>query len=151
MADLDVMLYHGIRENIRRVLVALGPERIERGLTAFEDGSSSWSHCFFARALDGDCKLESVFVDDKFYNLKRMMKYRGPVQNLVICEALGDYDYRLRVAIQTIWHTFDGASTRITKKELQSFINAVLDESRPKEVMDLLRSIDYSEDLCVTT
>ena len=137
MPDVQTMFYHGVRENIRRVLKALGPDRIEKGLTAFEDGASNWSQCFFARALKGEVDLAASRRD----------------QTLVICEILGDPTYKLKVPVKMIWHTFDqmgaknyrGVALQLTREDMRKFINDVLDESRPAEVMQLLRSINYDK------
>lgn len=128
MADVRDLFYHGIRQNIRRVLVALGPERVDKGLTAFEDGDSNWSECFFARALKPEHDLT-----------------RGEPER-IICEALGlmTTDGRPnRVPVRLVYYTFDGVSTLITRDEMRKFIEDVRDESRPTEVMNLLRQLNY--------
>ncbi len=123
MANIQDLFYHGIRQQIRRVLVLLGEERTDKGLTAFEDGSSDWSHCFFARALaparlnDEWCVARELGIDTV-------------------------------IPIRIVYRTFDGQGRWINRDELKKFIEAVRDESRPSEVMELLKSIDYkgSED-----
>lgn len=128
MADVRDLFYHGIRHNIRRVLVALGPERVDKGLTAFEDGASNWSECFFARALKPEHDLT-----------------RGEPER-VICEALGllSTDGRPnRVPVRLVWQTFDSISTLITRDEMRKFIEDVRDEMRPAEVIELLRQVNY--------
>lgn len=128
MANVQDLLYHGIRENIRRVLTALGEEQVDKGLTAFEDGASNWSNCFFARALADDTSLASYDPEGKIASILGLQKPDGS-PNLV--------------PIRTVWRTFDGASQLITAEELKKFITEVRDESRP-EVLALLRSIDYA-------
>lgn len=136
MPDVSTMFYHGIRQNLRRVLVALGPDRVEKGLTAFEDGKSNWSECFFARAFKGEARLgrlnDREFIDPSKH----------------ICILLGDPGLKMLVPVKMLWHTFDSARSfhagrQLTRKDLQKFISDVLDESRPSEVMDLLRSLNY--------
>lgn len=116
------IFYHGIRDQIRRVLTAMGPDRVDAGMTAFEDGSSDWSNCFFARAYP-DLALNQGSPEAK------------------LCEALG---LTTTLPLRTVWVTFDSASKWITRPQLKQFINDVLDESRPAEVMELLRSLDAS-------
>lgn len=100
----------------------MGPERIEKGLTAFEDGASSWGECFFARAYQGECNLQTGFPE------RILMKKLG---------------LRTRVQIRNVYYTFDGLSTLMSKGDLRKFIEDVLDESRPEEVMALLRQVNY--------
>lgn len=124
--------YHGIRQSIRMVLDKMGPERVDKGLTAFEDGSHDWSNCFFARAFKDELSLT-----------------RGDPETR-ICEAIGLYTTRSgkqfpnKVPVRIIWHTFDGHSNLITAAEMKQFITDVRDESRPDQVMQLLRSLDYT-------
>lgn len=127
MSNVQDLFYHGIRENIRRVLTGLGEERVDKGLTAFEDGSSDWSNCFFARALKDDVSL-LCDAEGRIADVIGMRKPDGS-PNLV--------------PIRTVWRTFDGASQLITAEELKKFITEVRDESRP-DVLALLRSIDYT-------
>ena len=124
--DVNTLFYHGIRQQIRRVLDLLGPERIDAGMTAFEDGASNWSQCWFARALAPERLRDENDV----------------------CRILGLYSANGRpntVPVRIIYRTFDGLSPLITKEELAKLILDIRDESRPSEVMDLLRSIDYTD------
>ncbi len=139
--DVQTAFYHGIRQNIRRVLVALGPERIEKGLTAFEDGASNWSDCFFARAFEGEADLSRT--PSKYGKLPFARHHAMPT--LYICDLLGDEKFDLRVAVAMVWHTFDQQSLFIDRKSLRKFIEDVLDESRPSEVMELLRQVNYTD------
>ncbi len=109
--DVQTAFYHGIRQNIRRVLVALGPERIEKGLTAFEDGASNWSDCFFARAFEGEADLSRT--PSKFGKLPFARHHAMPT--LYICDLLGDEKFDLRVAVAMVWHTFDQQSLFIDR------------------------------------
>lgn len=130
MADVSTMIYHGIRQNVRRVLVALGPERIEKGLTAFDDGASTWNDCFFARAFAGEAKLG--------HHNGRMM---DPTNH--ICLLLDDPKLTMRVPVKLTWHAFDqAAGPHWTRGEMRKFVEDVLDESRPAELIQLLRGID---------
>jgi len=124
MADVRDLFYHGMRQQIRRVLDAMGPERIDMGLTAFETGMSSWSACFFARAFP-EVNLNSVDPERK------------------IAQLLGMGDNR--VPMRIVYHTFDGASHFMTKQQLRKFIEDIRDESRPSEVMDLLKQIGVTD------
>lgn len=125
MANVQDLFYHGIRQQVRRVLNILGDERIDKGLTAFEDGGSNWSQCFFARAL----------APSRLHNEKDVARI------LNLYSVSGELNL---VPVRIVYRTFDGASTMITRGELRDFIVAVRDESRPSELLDLLRSINYS-------
>lgn len=123
MADVRDLFYHGVRHQMRRVLQALGPERLDKGLTAFDDGESSWSNCFFARALP-ELGLSTA---------------RNPEQ--VIAKELG---FNGITPIRIVWHTFDHLNHYMTKEQMVDFVNAVRDDMRPAEVMELLRSVNLN-------
>ena len=120
--------YHGMREQITRVLTALGEDRVSMGLTAFETGSSSWGSCFFARAYPE-------------YSLGR-----GQDPEYQVADLLGMPGNR--VPMRIVYKTFDGLSTYMTKPEMQKFIASFLDEQRPAEVNaaidELLAKVDYT-------
>lgn len=126
--EVNNLFYIGIRQQIRRVLNALGPERTDLGLTAFEDGQSNWHECFFARALAHD----STFLSN-----------RGEIG---VAKALGliskDGQPNL-VPVRIVYCTFDGNSKLITRSELNEFITAVRDGQRPEQVMEVLRASNY--------
>jgi hypothetical protein len=124
-------LFHiGIRQQIRRVLNALGPERTDMGLTAFEDGQSNWHECFFARALA---------KDETFINQRNEIGVAKAL-NLVYDDGRPNL-----IPVRIVYATFDGNSKLITRQELNDFITAVRDGQRPEEVMDVLRSVDYTD------
>lgn len=130
MPDIQDLFYHGVRHSIRMVLEKMGEERLDKGLTAFEDGSHDWGNCFFARAFKGELDLQHTGNPE-----------------FAICRAIGvlNRDGQPNVVpVRTIWHTFDHASRIITADELKQFIIDVRDESRPAEVMQLLRSLNVS-------
>lgn len=135
MPDVSTAIYHGIRQNLRRVLVALGPERVEKGMTAFEDGASNWSECFFARAFKGEAKL----------GYEDTGSYQRPIDPSVhICHLLNDRKLSMIVPVKMLWHTFDSVGgAHITRAELKEFIKQVMDEGTPTEVLQLLRSVNY--------
>lgn len=126
--EVNNLFYIGIRQQIRRVLNALGPERTDLGLSAFEDGASNWHECFFARALASD----KIFQHD-----------RGEIG---VARALGlvskDGSPNL-VPVRIVYCTFDGNSKLITREELNEFIVAVRDGQRPEAVMEVLRGANY--------
>ena len=123
MADIRDLFYHGVREQFRRVLVAMGPDRIDAGLTAFEDGSNDWSNCFFARA---------------YPELKRA----GQHPEYFLRDALG---FKTIIPIRIVWHTFDNLNHYMTPKQMREFVTSVRDEQRPEEVMALIRSLDIDK------
>jgi hypothetical protein len=129
MADIRDLYYHGIRQQIRRVLNKLGPERTEKGLTAFEDGASNWSECFFARALEGEC------------NLGRHGDPSWQIANALEMDTV--------VPIKIVWHLFDGVGDgkTMSKEELHQFVKAVASENLTEDqqkVEDFLKTIDFS-------
>ena len=130
--NVNDAFYHGIREQIRRVITALGDERTDKGLSAFEDGSHNWSDCFFARALRDEVDLNNCGNPE-----------------IEVARALGltstgtQSGFNL-VPVRIVYFTFDGASSMITAAQLKRFIQDVRDESRPREVMQLLRSLDFA-------
>lgn len=119
--NLKDAFYHGIRQQIRTVLERMGPERVDGGLTAFEDGASNWSECFFARAYP-DLNLE-----------------RRPEMQLKEALALPTL-----VPIKIVYRAFDGLGVTMTKDQMRQFVESVRDESRPAEVLAVLRTVDYT-------
>ena len=128
--ELNNLFYIGIRQQIRRVLNLLGPERTDMGLTAFEDGKSNWHECFFARALAKD----AAFTSDR--------SEVGVARALGLVTNTGAPNL---VPVRIVYATFDGNSKLITRNELNEFIVAVRDGQRPEEVMNVLKSVDYSD------
>lgn len=124
--NVQDIYYHGVRDQIRRVISKMTEDQLDRGMTAFENGASNWSHCFFARALRGEVNLDN---------------YRdgGPEQKIM--RVLG---IDTPVPIRIVYCTFDGLGRTMTRKQLAQFIEDVRDESRPQEVLDLIKGIDYS-------
>lgn len=124
--DIRDAFYHGIVHQVRRVLDLLGPDRTDKGLTAFEDGASSWSQCFFARAL----------APNVLHGEEDVARILG------LYSRSTKHGFNL-VPIRIIWHTFDSMPSVFTREQLQKLIVDIRDESRPKELMDFLRTLDY--------
>ena len=120
--NIQDVFYHGVRQQIRRVLTTMGPEKVDLGLTAFEDGSHDWANCFFARAYPE--------LDLKHYAENQL------------CKALGLKTY---IPIRMVYCTFDGAGAVMTSEQLKKFIEDIRDDMRPEGVMDVLRSLDFSK------
>jgi hypothetical protein len=118
---LQDAIYHGIHDQIRRVLNIMGDERIDRGLSAFEDGASNWRECFFARAYSD-------------YNLERDAEKR-------LMKAMG---LNTPIPIRIVYQAFDGANSWMSKAALYKFISDIRDESRPNEVLNVLKGMDFS-------
>lgn len=119
--NVQDIYYHGVRDQIRRVLNAMSPDQIDKGMTAFNNGHSDWSHCFFGRAIPG---TNQAAVPEKF-----------------LMEQLG---IPTPIPIRIVYCTFDGCGRNMTRKQLRQFIEDVRDESRPQEVMAVIRGVDYS-------
>lgn len=115
------VFYHGIRDQIRRVLSTMGNEKVEMGLTAFETGGSNWGSCFFARAYP-ELRLHNGDAEGKL------------MRALALTTAL---------PIRTVYCTFDSFSTWITKAELKKFIEDVL---KPGNAVALttLKTIEFA-------
>jgi len=128
--EVNNLFYIGIRQQIRRVLNALGPERTDMGLTAFEDGASNWHECFFARALAND----EVFKADR--------DETGVAKALGLLSENGTPNL---VPVRIVYATFDGNSKLISRDELNEFIVAVRDGQRPEAVMEVLQQANYKD------
>lgn len=131
MANINDLYYHGIAHQVRRVIKALGEERTDKGLTAFEDGHSNWSDCFFARALKDDVNLnhEGEIGVAKFLGFTSPSTKSG---------------YNL-IPVRIVYRAFDGNSSVLTKQQMRDLITNIRDETRPDEVMQLLRSINFEQ------
>lgn len=128
MPNIRDAYFHGVRQQLRRVIQALGPDRTDDGLTAFIDGASSWSSCFFARALPG---LELDLSSDPSEDIRRELKLET------------------KVPVCITWNTFDGCGVTMSKDQMQQFIQDVLDETRPQEVMELLAGLNLDLEAAV--
>lgn len=126
MADVRDLFYHGVRHQMRRVFQALGPDRLDKALTAFEDGESSWSNCFFARAFP---ELDLVRTGNPEKLLASKLGFNGITP------------------IRIVWHTFDSLNHYMTKSQMVDFVNAVRDDMRPAEVIELLRSLNLNSSM----
>lgn len=120
MPDIQQAYYHGIRQQIRRVVQALGPNRTDDGLTAFVDGASSWSSCFFARALP------ELNLDHS----------KNPSEAIRV-----ELGLETMIPVRITWNTFDGCGVTMSKDDMRKFIEDIIDETRPQEVLDILRSL----------
>lgn len=120
--NIQDIQYHGVREQVSRVLKLMTNDEIDAGLTAFEDGASSWSACFFARALP------ALHLDAG-----------QPEQKL-----MDHFNFRTVIPIRMVYCTFDGAGAQMTAQALRQFIEAVRDDRRPAEVNEILRQIDFA-------
>lgn len=116
-------------QHIRRVLKALGPERIDKALTAFDDGKSNWSQCFFARAVQGEVDLNKA----SWKTIPADISKRGiigPEYELMKLLGLSD-----AVSIRFVWQSFDSAhATGMTRKKLKSMIEEILAVESAKDI-----------------
>lgn len=115
--------YHGLRDQVRRVLSVMSDEEIEAGLTAFDTGASNWSSCFFARALPDLCLTMSF---NPTVDIQRRLGLESPVP------------------VRIVWNLFDGCDFmgQMTKEKLREFVHNIRENRRPEEVLALLRSLD---------
>lgn len=128
--DVRDAFYHGIIHQLRRVLGAMTEDEIDAGIDAFETGSSDWNNCFFARALA---------------NRPEFRAHRnevGVAKALGLAQANGMPNL---VPVRMVYFTFDSHSTFLTRKALKQFITDIRDERRPAEVMQILKSINYTD------
>lgn len=114
---------HGTRQQIRRVLLAMTPEQIDKGLSAFVNGSSSWSHCFFARAFAPALNLNWE-----------------PEQQLMEVLKLPTV-----VPIRIVYFTFDGAGVTMNREQLADFIKSCREDTNRDEVMNFIKSLGSFE------
>ena len=140
MANASDAIYHANLQQIRRVLKTMGPDRVDDGLTAFENGASNWSDCFFARAFEGEtASYKRGSYTSKVSSLQGAMSPEHWIMSIL--------GIPTPVPIRIVYQTFDGLNRgMITKDNLRSFIESVMDESRPQEVLELIKSIDYQID-----
>lgn len=114
--------YHGVRDQIRRVISKMTPEQLDAGMTAFQNGSSSWANCFFARAFGG--QTEAVDSPEKF-----------------LMEQL---DLSTPVPIRIVYCTFDGLGKTMTRAQLADFIRSVREGENLDQTLAVVKSIDYT-------
>lgn len=119
--NLQDIFYHGVRDQIRRVISQMSDQEINRGLDAFTTGSSNWSHCFFASALP-QCEL------DRGNPEKKLQQHFG---------------LDTRIPIQIIYCTFDGASV-MARADLKKFIHDLRFGS-VDDTLEQLKAIDFSQ------
>lgn len=112
MPSVKQLMHEGIRHQITRVLEAMGDQRIEKGLTAFKDGASTWTACFFARAYP-----EINLLD------------RDPEAR--IAELLGMPGNK--VPMRIVYRTFDGLGIGMTKRGMEDFIVKFLAQNQEDE------------------
>ena len=126
MPEVKDLFYHGVRHQITRVLKAMGEDRISQGLTAFENGSSTWSACFFARAYP---EVNLVMGNPE----ERIAELLGMPGN--------------KVPMRIVYHTFDGVGFVMSKKGMHEFISSFLDEQRSPAVNaaidDVLKGVKF--------
>lgn len=118
--NLQDIFYHGVRDQIRRVISQMTDAEINRGLDAFQTGGSNWSHCFFARALP---QLE--------------LDHGKPESKLRDHFGLSD-----TIPIKIIYCTFDGASV-MARADLAKFIHDLRFGS-VDDTLEQLKAIDFS-------
>lgn len=122
--NIQDAFYHARIVHIRNVLTALGPVRVAKGMTAFDDGQSNWSHCFFARAFAGELDLHG----------------RPEVQ---LKEAL---KLPSIVPIRFVWRAFDSAASAGMKRaELKAMIEKLTTQDHDDAVDKFLASIAFDE------
>lgn len=110
------------------MITALGPIRMEKGLTAFEDGRSNWGECFFARAFEDEVSL-----------------FEHPEQTIM--EATG---IKTRVPIRFTWRSFDSAKeTGINRKQLEHLMREIMkqdhQDAADKFLKDFITSVQFDE------
>lgn len=117
--NIQDIFYHGIRDQVRRVLGAMTDQEIDRGLSAFETGASSWSHCFFARALP---QLALDHGDAE----RKLVKH-------LQCGTV--------IPVRIVYCTFDGSGVTMKKDELRDFIKSIRQGN--DDCLTVLKSINY--------
>lgn len=141
--DIQTAFYHGIRHNIRRVLTALGPARVDKAMTAFDDGASNWNECFFARAFKGELDLSADLSTDKEFQWEKQFP-KADAPEIKIMAAL---DIPSVVPIRLVWHTFDSHSKLITREQLQKFVADVQNEAYAASADEFLKQFDFTTEV----
>jgi hypothetical protein len=129
--NVNDAFFHGIAQQIRNVLAAMTEDEIDAGIDAFETGSSDWNNCFFARALAGR---------------KEFQQNRGELGVAMALDLRSPYTshgYNLG-PVRTVYHAFDSVSTFLTRKEVLRLITDIRDQSRPIEVLNVLKQINFA-------
>lgn len=122
--NIQDAFYHGRIMHIRNVLTALGPIRVTKAMTAFDDGQSNWSECFFARAFQGELDL-----------------HRNPEQQIKAAIGLKSI-----VPIRFVWRSFDSArETGMTRATLEKLIKEIMTQQHSDAAEKFLRSIEFDE------
>jgi hypothetical protein len=126
MAEMKDLIFHGVRQQISRVLTAMGEKRVLDGISAFETGASNWSACFFARAYP-EVDLRAGEPEGQIAALLGMGKNKVPMR--------------------IVYRTFDGMNITMKKSELLDFCRGFLDEQRDPEqqaaIDAVISGIDY--------
>lgn len=122
--NLQDVFYHGIRDQVRRVVSLMTDAEIERGLNAFENGRSNWSQCFFAQAFPA--------LD---------LDHGEPEQKLML-----HFGFKTAIPIRIVYQTFDGCGVAMTKQQLADFIRAVRIGETTKEQDDIIKALKFDED-----
>lgn len=126
MADVKDLFYHGVRHQIGRVLKGMGEDRVSQGLTAFENGASNWSACFFARAYPE----VNLNIGDPEAKIAELLGMPGN-----------------KVPMRIVYTTFDGIGFVMSKKGMHDFIRAFLDDNRDEAVQkgidELIAGVKY--------
>lgn len=133
--DIQDVFKEARYHHVRKVLQALGPDRVAKAMTAFENGASSWSECFFARALKDEVDLTNYITLPLDIQKRRISN-----PEYQIMQALG---IETVVPIRLVWHAFD--SHGMTRKQLQAMIDEILDDQPSKETLDFINSIDFDQ------
>lgn len=124
--DFNDAYYHGVLHQVKRVLTAMTDEQIDTGLTAFEDGSSDWGNCFFARA----------------FNQGYRQGHHEPEAWLAKQMGFGTN----KIPVRIVYSLFDGVGRQMfTKSMLYELISNIRDGRRPEEVLAIIKGIDYSK------
>lgn len=144
MPDFATMQYQAIAQQIKRCLEAMTDAQIERGLTAFEDGASNWSNCFWARVFEG-----GIAMVPQWYKAKNGKTYKRelvkddtamfPGIEWWIADRLG---LESNIPVRIVYNLFDGFGSQMKRADLRDFIRkARIEGDTPDAVMDLIRSV----------
>lgn len=139
MPDFALMQHHARAHQIRRCLQAMSDEQIDSGLTAFDNGASSWSNCFWARVFEG-FDLYKIGADG--YTAKRGDKHRSHYAiEWFIADRLG---LESNMPVRIVYNLFDGDGVRngMSRGQLRDFIHrARLEGDHDPQVLQLLAEL----------
>lgn len=142
--DIQTAFYHARYQHLRNVLTALGPIRVAKAMTAFEDGRSNWSQCFFARAFEGELDLNNRVVVPVEILERKILAPEWQIMNAL--------KFKTVIPIRFVWQAFDRHNRGTTREKLQNMCKEIVANQHNDAVEEFLKSIEFNpETPCMVT